>query len=57
LFFPAASPPGGGRRGMKYGISSKIQEIWQPYVRTAPGLGARPNELTFKTLAQVGYKE
>jgi len=23
--------PGGGRPGLKYGISRKIREIWQPY--------------------------
>jgi len=27
---PGGFLPGGGRRGLKYGISRKIREIWQP---------------------------
>jgi hypothetical protein len=27
---PGGFLPGGGRRGLKYGSSSKIREIWQP---------------------------
>ena len=29
---PGGVLPGGGRPGLKYGISRKILEIWQPYV-------------------------
>jgi len=28
---PGGFPPGGGRKGLKYGISRKIREIWQPW--------------------------
>jgi len=28
---PGGFLPGGGRPGLKYGISRKIREIWQPY--------------------------
>jgi len=32
----SAPMPGGGRKALKYGISRKIREIWQPYVRLEP---------------------
>jgi len=31
---PGGFLPGGGRRGLKYGISRKIREIWQLYSQT-----------------------
>ena len=33
---PGGFLSGGGRPGLKYGISRKIREIWQPYARVPP---------------------
>jgi len=30
---PGGFLSGGGRPGLKYGISRKIREIWQPYIK------------------------
>jgi len=39
---PGGFLPGGGRPGLKYGISRKIREIWQPYSDVVPNVLLRP---------------
>ena len=46
---PGGFPPGGGRKGLKYGISLKIREIWQKN-----GRSGNPSSVILRSVIEYG---